>query len=139
MSISYWSEPLRRQVRILELFLNVQYVCHHKWIIFDYVTDFLYCRSANYVTCQRNLTVLVLFRTPRDATVLSILARQIYPGKNKSNYLIHAFKMAQIDLAKYNNCSYLYLIVDCSVGCHERCRLRAGLIDDKYKFCYVTD
>ena len=82
--------------------------------------------------------MLALFKQPRDMQILSNLSRQLFPGKGKGNYVTEAFNMAIKDQLKYNDNKFGYLMIDCSVDCPHRYRLRTGIRPDEAKFCYVT-
>ena len=111
---------------------------HHLNICTFIVGHNLYAsRHVNWMTVARNVTCLILFQMPRDMTVFSTLNRQLYPGSRGKNYVAEAFKMASKDQMKYNDNKFTYLIVDCSVDCPNKYRLRTG-IGDEHKFCYMV-
>ena len=112
--------------------------------IFFSICTFIVChnlyasRHPNWIAVARNVTMLAIFQCPRDMAVLGYLNRQLYPGKSKQNYVIEAYKMAQHDQLKYNNNKFSYLLVDCSIDCPNRYRLRTGMGPRQNKYCYIT-
>lgn len=75
-----------------------------------------------------NAHYLVLFKNPRDATQVSTLARQMYPGRNK--FLVEAFKDAT---AK----PYGYLLIDLKGDTEEKYRIRTNIFSNERQFVYV--
>ena len=71
----------------------------------------------------RNLNVhyLVLFKNPRDRTVISYIARQAYPQNTK--FLTDAFQDA-------TNKPNGYLFIDFTQKCPEEFRVRTNIFDD---------
>jgi hypothetical protein len=71
---------------------------------------------------------MVIFKSPRDQTVISTLARQMYPGNGQ--YLIEAYKDA-------TNKPYTYLLIDLHPQTDDKYRLRAKNFPDEFQVVYV--
>ena len=76
-----------------------------------------------------NTHYLVLFKNPRDATQIAIVARQMYPGKSK--FVLEAFKDATKE-------PYGYLLIDLRPETDDRYRIRTNIFpDDDRQYVYV--
>ena len=69
---------------------------------------------------------MVVFKNPRDASQMSHLARQIYPGRVK--FVKEAFNDA-------TSVQYGYLLVDLKQETPEDIRLRATISPDTFSTC----
>jgi hypothetical protein len=77
-----------------------------------------------------NSHYIVMFKNPRDAHQISILGRQMHPGK--SRFLVEAFKDAT---AK----PYGYLLIDLKPDTDEKYRIRTNIFpDDARHYVYVA-
>ena len=65
-----------------------------------------------------NAHYLILFKNPRDASQISHLARQMFPGHSK--YMIEAF-------ADATQMPYSYLVIDLTASTEDQYRLRSGI------------
>lgn len=111
---------------------------HHKNLCLIYVTHNIYGSShKNWTTCVRNAAITVIMKQPRNAVILSNIARQLLPpGKTKA--LSAAFQMAVRDQELLNGNRYGYLIINCSTHSKTEDCLRTGIFEDeKYKFVYL--
>jgi hypothetical protein len=117
--------------------------CHHLRICTFIIGHQLFAsRHVNWQTITRNVTMLALFQSPRDMSILSYLNRQLYPktgGRRGCNYVSSAYELARKDQLLHNNNPYGYLLVDCSIGCSPKYRLRTGLLPADSKFCYAVN
>ncbi len=112
---------------------------HHLKICLFIVAHQLYAsRHVNWITCSRNASMIALFQAPRDMSVLQHLNRQLYPKVGGKNYVAEAYELAVRDQLRYNANPYGYLLIDCTIQCPRRCRLKTGLVKGEEKFCYVT-
>jgi hypothetical protein len=76
-----------------------------------------------------NTHYLVLFKSPRDASQVATLARQMYPGK--SRFVLEAFG----DATKK---PYGYLFVDLKPDTDDAYRIRTNIFpDDERQYAYV--
>ena len=74
---------------------------------------------------------MVLFKNPRDATQMSHLARQMYPGRAK--FVQEAFKDA-------TRLPYGYLLVDLKQDTPEDMSLRTAIFpDDDVQYVYLPN
>jgi hypothetical protein len=100
---------------------------HHKDISVLFLTQNLFHKGARTMTL--NSHYLVLFKNPRDASQISYLARQMFPG-GRSKYMIESFADAT---AK----PYQYLLVDLKADTDDKFRLRSGIFPDESNYVYV--
>jgi hypothetical protein len=76
-----------------------------------------------------NAHYIVLFKNPRDANQVSVLARQMYPGKSK--FMLEAFKDA-------TEKPYGYLLIDFKPETDEKLRVRTNIFtSDSKHYVYV--
>ena len=71
--------------------------------------------------CNLNVHYLVIFKNPRDNTVIDYLARQAFPSNR--NYLIEAFKDATVD--RPNG----YLFLDFTQACPDILRVISDIFN----------
>lgn len=79
-----------------------QYV-HHRNLSVIYIVQNLFCQGKSIRTISLNTNYLVLFKNPRDANQVRVLARQMYPGN--TGYFMDAYQDA-------TNKPYGYLMID---------------------------
>ena len=72
---------------------------------------------------------MVLFKNPRDATQITYLARQMFPGK--SAFMVDAFKDATTK-------PFSYLLIDLKADTEEKQRLRANIFPDEINYVYTS-
>jgi Adenovirus IVa2 protein len=111
--------------RVTKIFTKVS---HHMDVSVLYLTQNLFFGGKQNRTIGLNAHYLVLFRNPRDATQVSHLARQMYPGKTK--FLIEAFRDATI-------APYSYILLDLKADTDDKYRVRANVFPDEQNFVYV--
>ena len=99
---------------------------HHKSISVIFLTQNLFHKGARTMTL--NAHYLILFKNPRDASQISHLARQMFPGHSK--YMIEAF-------ADATQMPYSYLVIDLTASTEDQYRLRSGIFPDEENFVYV--
>ena len=75
-----------------------------------------------------NSQYLILFKNPRDATQITHLAKQMYPGRTK--FMIEAFRDA-------TSKPYTYLAIDLKPETEENMRLRSGIFPLEENYVYV--
>lgn len=104
-------------------------VSHHRNVSIMYLSQNLFYRSKQNRTMSLNTHYIVLFKNPRDATQVAVLARQMYPGR--SQFLIEAFKDA-------TQRPYGYLLIDLKPDTEEKIRVRTNIFpDDEKHYVYV--
>ena len=112
--------------RVTKIFTKIS---HHNNVSVLYLTQNLFYGGKQNRTIGLNAHYLVLFKNPRDATQISCLARQMYPGKSK--FMVEAFKDATSE-------PYSYLLIDLKADTEEKFRLRAQIFPDETNFVYVA-
>jgi hypothetical protein len=76
-----------------------------------------------------NTHYIVMFKNPRDASQVAILARQIYPGK--SHFVVQAYEDAKTE-------PYGYLLIDLGPDTDDRYRIRTKIFpDDPRQYAYI--
>jgi GTPase SAR1 family protein len=104
-------------------------VSHHRSVSIVYLSQNLFYRSKQNRTMSLNAHYTVLFKNPRDANQVSVLARQMYPGKSK--FMLEAFKDA-------TEKPYGYLLIDFKPETDEKLRVRTNIFtSDSKHYVYV--
>ena len=103
-------------------------ISHHKSVSILYLTQNLFYKSKQNRTISLNTHYMVLFKNVRDATQVTNLAKQMYPGKFK--FMVEAFRDA-------TSMPYGYLIVDMKPDLDDRFRLRTHIFPDELQNVYV--
>jgi hypothetical protein len=99
---------------------------HHNDISVLFLTQNLFFKNLRTLTL--NAHYLVLFKSPRDASQITFLARQMYPGKSK--YLLDAFTDATAE-------PYSYLVIDLTATTSDQHRLRSGIFPNQAHHVYI--
>lgn len=100
---------------------------HHKNISVIFISQNLYAQGKHSKTIALNTFYLVLMKNVRDVSQISILGRQLYPGKSK------AFVEAYTDALKR---PFGYLIVDTSPHAEDDYRLRTSIFPNEDPVIY---
>ena len=101
--------------------------CHHRNLSVIFIVQNIF-QSGKYARdIALNTNYIIIFRNLRDASQISHLARQLYPGK--SSTFINAYK----DCTRL---SYSYIIVDLSPHSDDKLRLRTHVFPDEYPIIY---
>lgn len=111
--------------RVSKIFTRVS---HHRNLSVLYLTQNLFYGSKQNRTISLNSHYLVLFKNARDATQISHLASQMYPGKSK--FMVEAYRDAT---AK----PFSYLLIDLKPDTEDRVRLRSNIFPDEQTYVYV--
>ena len=111
--------------RVSKIFTRVS---HHKNLSVLYLTQNLFFGSKQNRTISLNSHYLILFKNTRDATQISHLASQMYPGRTK--FLIEAFRDA-------TSKPFSYLLVDLKPDTEDRLRVRSGIFPGEQACVYV--
>ena len=94
-----------------------------------YLVQNLFPKNKESRTISLNSQYMVVFKNPRDASQMSHLARQMYPGRVK--FVQEAFKDA-------TSVPYGYLLVDLKQDTPEDMRLRTAIFaDDGVQYVYL--
>ena len=94
-----------------------------------YLVQNLFPKNKESRTISLNSQYMVVLKNPRDASQMTHLARQIYPGR--ANFVQEAFENAM-------SVSYGYLLVDLKQDTPEDMRLRTTIFpDDGVQYVYL--
>ena len=103
---------------------------HHRNVSVVFVTQNLLHRNRHVRTINLNTHYVVLFKNPRDAGQVAIMARQMYP--RKSSFVVEAFRDATRE-------PYGYLLIDLKPETDDRYRFRTNIFpDDERQYAYVS-
>ena len=103
--------------------------CHNSNTSVMPLVQKLFPRHKESRTISLNAQYMVVFKNPRDASQVTHLAKQMYPGRLK--FVQEAFKDA-------TNVPYGYLLVDLKHNTPEDLRLRTTILpDDAVQYVYV--
>ena len=111
--------------RVSQIFTRIS---HHKNLSVLYLTQNLFYGSKQNRTISLNAHYLVLFKNARDATQISHLAGQMYPGKSK--FMIESYRDAT---AK----PFSYLLIDLKPDTEDRLRLRSNIFPGEIPYVYL--
>ena len=95
-------------------------ISRHVEVTVIFITQNLFHAGGQHRTRNLNVQYLVLFKNPRDATVVDYVARQAFP--NNRNYLLDAFK----DATKH---AHGYLFLDFTQSTPDDLRVRTNIFD----------
>ena len=102
---------------------------HHRNTSVLYLMQNLFPKNKESRTISLNTHYMVVFKNPSDATQMSHLALQMYPGRAK--FVQEAFKDA-------TSLPYGYLLVDLKQDTPEDMRLRTAIFpDDDVQYVYL--
>ena len=111
--------------RVSQIFTRIS---HHKNLSVLYLTQNLFYGSKQNRTMSLNSHYLVLFKNARDATQISHLAGQMYPGKSK--FMIEAYRDA-------TSSPFSYLLIDLKQATEDKLRLRTNIFPGETPYVYV--
>jgi len=111
--------------RVTKIFTKIS---HHANTSVIYLTQNLFYGGKHNRTIALNSHYMVIFKNPRDATQITYLARQMFPGK--SAFMIDAFRDA-------TSKPFTYLFIDLKSDTEDDQRLRANIFPDETNFVYV--
>ena len=104
--------------RVTDLFTKKS---HHSNTSVIYLVQNLSSRNKESRTISLNTQYMVVFKNPRDASQITNLAKQMYPGRVK--FIQEAF-------ADVTSTPYGYLLVDLKQDTSEDLRLRTSILPD---------
>ena len=118
LSKTWWScEKMgKTDDRVTKLFTKKSHHCNMSVV---YLLQNLFSKGKEHRTINLNAQYMVLFKNPRDTTVVSHLAKQMYPGDVR--YMQEAFKEA-------TSRPYGYLLVDLKHETPEHLRLPTNVL-----------
>jgi hypothetical protein len=102
---------------------------HHRNVSVIFISQNLFHKNKFVRTINLNTHYIVLFKNPRDAGQVAVLARQMYPGKSK--FVVEAFEDATKE-------PYGYLLIDLRPETDDRYRIRTKIFpDDDIQYVYI--
>ena len=102
---------------------------HHRNLSVILLLQNLFYNGKESRTISLNAHYIVLFKNPRDNTIVTSLAKQMYPGKVK--FLQEAFKDA-------TKLPYHYLFLDLKPYTDEKFRVRTCIMPNETQYAYVN-
>jgi len=104
--------------------------CHHTNSVLILLTQNLFSKNPVFRDISLNATYVVMFKNPRDASQISMFAKQFSPGKN--NYIVPAFREATIN-------PYSYVLFDHYQGTPDFLRIRSRIFPFEAPMCVWMD
>ena len=101
---------------------------HHRNLSVIFIVQNLFHQGKEMRNLSLNSHYIILFKNPRDRFQVSVLARQMYPGKAK--FLEEAYN----DATKGH---YGYLILDLKPDTDEDFRVRTGILPGDVPLVYM--
>ena len=101
---------------------------HHRNLSVIYLVQNLFGKNKHQRTISLNAHFLIVFKNPRDASQITHLAKQMYPGKLK--YVQEAFKDA-------TSLPYGYLVFDLRQTTPDHLRLRTRIFPPDHQVVYL--
>ena len=102
--------------------------CHHKNLSCIFILQNVFHQGRELRNISLNAHYMVLFKSPRDSSQITHLAKQMYPGNVK--FMQEAFQDAT---AKPHG----YLLCDLKPQTHESVRLRTNIFPEETQYAYV--
>ena len=96
-------------------------IARHRNVTVIFITQNMFHQGGQHRTRNLNVHYLVLFKNPRDSTVIDFIARQAFPDRRK--FLLEAYKDATGDRA------HGYLFLDFTQQCPEDLRVRTDIFN----------
>jgi hypothetical protein len=120
-------EKVENDVSMLNLFTKD---VHHKNLSVFLLTQNIFTQGKYTRTISRNCQYLIVLDNPRDPSQIFHLARQMFPGKGNSNFLIKVYEEV---MSK----PYSYLFFDLRVSTPKALRVQANVFGDyKHRTIY---
>ena len=91
---------------------------HHRNLTIIYIVQNMFDKSKSMRTASLNAQYLIVFKSPRDKTVVQHLANQMFPKNTK--FLVEAFDDATND-------AFGYMVVDLRQDTPEEFRIRTKI------------
>lgn len=96
-------------------------VARHRQVTVVFITQNLFHQGGQHRTRNLNVHYLVIFKNPRDSTIIDYLARQAFPSNR--NFLIDAYYDST------NDKPYGYLFLDFTQTCPDILRVRSDIFN----------
>jgi len=96
-------------------------ISRHGEVTVIFITQNLFHQGGQHRTRNLNVQYLVLFKNPRDATVIDYVSRQAFPNNRK--YLIDSFQDATLN-------PHGYLFLDFTQQCPDEIRIRTDIFNE---------
>lgn len=116
-----FEEVNRDAVTFNQLFTKI---ARHRQVTVLFLTQNMFHQGGKHRTRNLNTHYLVLFKNPRDRTVIDFVARQAYPHKRKD--LMEIFH----DVTK--NKPHGYLFIDFTQECPDSLRIRTDILNRRH-------
>jgi nucleoside-triphosphatase THEP1 len=97
-------------------------ISRHVGVTVIFITQNLFHAGGQHRTRNLNVQYLVLFKNPRDQTIIDFVSRQAFPNNRK--FLIDAFNDATKD-------AHEYIFLDFTQNCPDELRIRTDIFNDK--------
>jgi hypothetical protein len=102
---------------------------HHRNVSVVFITQNLFHKNKFVRTMKLNTHYIVMFKNPRDASQVTILAREMYPGK--SQFVVEAYENATKE-------PHGYLLIDLGPDTDDRYRIGTKIFpDDPKQYAYL--
>lgn len=101
---------------------------HHRNMSVMFIVQNLFGKNKEQRTISLNSHYLVVFKNPRDASQMTHLAKQIYPGKVK--YVQESYKDA-------TSIPHGYLLIDLRQDTPDHLRLRTSIFPSEHQVVYL--
>jgi adenylate kinase family enzyme len=98
-------------------------IARHRQVTVLFLTQNLFHQGGGHRTRNLNTHYLVIFKNPRDKTVIDFLSRQVYPNNRK--FLINVFEDAT------KNRPHGYLFMDFTQDCPDDVRIRTDIFNKR--------
>lgn len=98
-------------------------VARHRNVTVIFITQNMFHQGGQHRTRNLNVHYLVLFKNPRDSTIIEYVARQAYP--NNKQFLVDAY----YDVT--GNKPHAYLFIDFTQACPDELRVRTDLFNPR--------
>ena len=96
-------------------------IARHRGVTVVFITQNMFHQGGQHRTRNLNVHYLVLFKNPRDSTIINFIARQAYP--TKPQFLFDSFKDATLGNP------HGYLFMDFTQECPENFRVRTDIFN----------
>jgi hypothetical protein len=97
-------------------------IARHRGVTVIFITQNMFQQGGQHRTRNLNVHYLIIFKNPRDRTVIDYVSRQAFP--HNKNFLPDAFDDAT------KNKPYGYLFIDFTQSCPDELRVRTNIFDD---------
>ena len=131
-----WTDNLRRLVILDDLMSEIDSSItrlftkgsHHRNMSIIFIVQNLFNKNPEQRTISLNSHYLVLFKNPRDATQITNLGKQMYPGKGS---------LVQDSYKDATSKPYGYLLIDFRQDTPDHLRLRSDIFPPKIETVYL--